>query len=106
MTQVLIPRATLEQLIHGVEMGFDFHDGDVFGVMSNNMVDARSAGRAALTEGGCKESNERNTMNFLELRAAVIGLLNKADNLSAEEVYGVIASVEAEVRLSMFAAMK
>ena len=45
-------------------------------------------------------------MTFLELRAAIINLLNKADNLSAEEVYGVVASVEAEVRLSMFAAMK
>ena len=45
-------------------------------------------------------------MTFLELRAAIVGLLNKADTLSAEEVYGVIASVEAEVRLSMFAAMK
>jgi len=45
-------------------------------------------------------------MTFLELRATIINLLNKADNLSAEEVYGVIASVEAEVRLSMFAAMK
>jgi len=45
-------------------------------------------------------------MTFLELRAAIISLLNKADNLCAEEVYGVIASVEAEVRLSMFAAMK
>lgn len=45
-------------------------------------------------------------MTFLELRAAIINLLNSADNLSAEEVYGVIASVEAEVRLSMFAAMK
>ena len=45
-------------------------------------------------------------VNFLELRAAIISLLNKADNLSAEEVYGVIASVEVEVRLSMFAAMK
>ena len=45
-------------------------------------------------------------MNFLELRAAIINLLNKADNLSAEEVYGVVSSVEAEVRLSMFAAMK
>lgn len=46
------------------------------------------------------------TMTFLELRAAIINLLNSADNLSAEEVYGVVASVEAEVRLSMFAAMK
>ena len=45
-------------------------------------------------------------MTFLELRAAIINLLNSADNLAAEEVYGVIASVEAEVRLSMFAAMK
>ena len=45
-------------------------------------------------------------MNFLELRAAIINLLKKADNLSAEEVYGVVASVEAEVRLSMLAAMK
>ena len=45
-------------------------------------------------------------MNFLELRAAIINLLNKADNLCAEEVYGVVASIEAEVRLSMFAAMK
>ena len=45
-------------------------------------------------------------VNFLELRAAIIDLLNKADNLSAEEVYGVVSSVEAEVRLSMFAAMK
>lgn len=45
-------------------------------------------------------------VNFLELRAAIIDLLNKADNLSAEEVYGVIASIEAEVRLSMVAAMK
>lgn len=45
-------------------------------------------------------------MTFLELRAAIVSILNKADNLSAEEVYGVIASVEAEVRLSMFAAMK
>lgn len=45
-------------------------------------------------------------MTFLELRAAIINLLNKADNLSAEEVYGVVSSVEAEVRLSMFAAMK
>ena len=45
-------------------------------------------------------------MIFLELRAAIINLLNKADTLSAEEVYGVIASVEAEVRLSMFATMK
>ena len=45
-------------------------------------------------------------MTFLELRAAIINLLNKADNLSTEEVYGVIASVEVEVRLSMFAAMK
>ena len=45
-------------------------------------------------------------MNFLELRAAIISLLNKAGSLSAEEVYGVVASVEAEVRLSMFAAMK
>ena len=45
-------------------------------------------------------------MTFLELRAAIISLLNKADNLSAEEVYGVIASIEAEVRLSMFAAMR
>ena len=38
-------------------------------------------------------------MTFLELRAAIISLLNKADNLSAEEVYGVVSSVEAEVRL-------
>jgi len=106
MTQVLIDRATLERLTHGVEMGFDFDDGDVFGVMSNDMTDALSAGHAALAEGRCKESNERNTMNFLELRAAIISLLNKADNLCAEEVYGVIASVEAEVRLSMFAAVK
>ena len=45
-------------------------------------------------------------MTFLELRAAIISLLNSADNLSAEEVYGVVSSVEAEVRLSMFAAMK
>ena len=45
-------------------------------------------------------------MTFLELRAAIIDLLNKADTLSAEEVYGVVASVEAEVRLAMFAAMK
>ena len=45
-------------------------------------------------------------MNFLELRAAIVGLLNHADNLSAEEIYGVVASIEAEVRLSMFAAMK
>ena len=45
-------------------------------------------------------------MTFLELRAAIISLLNKADSLSAEEVYGVVSSVEAEVRLSMFAAMK
>ena len=30
----------------------------------------------------------------------------EVSGLSAEEVYGVIASVEAEVRLSMFAAMK
>ena len=45
-------------------------------------------------------------MTFLELRAAIINLLNKADSLSAEEVYGVVSSVEAEVRLSMFAAMK
>ena len=45
-------------------------------------------------------------MTFLELCAAIISLLNKADNLSAEEVYGVVSSVEAEVRLSMFAAMK
>ncbi len=45
-------------------------------------------------------------MTFLELRAAIIRLLNKADSLSAEEVYGVVASVEAEVRLSMFTAMK
>ena len=45
-------------------------------------------------------------VNFLELRAAIIDLLNKADSLSAEEVYGVVSSVEAEVRLSMFAAMK
>ena len=44
-------------------------------------------------------------MTFLELRAAIISLLNKADTLSAEEVYGVVASVEAEVRLS-FVAMK
>ena len=40
-------------------------------------------------------------MTFLELRAAIISLLNKADNLSAEEVYGVVSSVEAEVRLSI-----
>lgn len=45
-------------------------------------------------------------VNFLELRAAIIDLLNKADNLSAEEVYGVIASIEAEVRLSMVATIK
>ena len=45
-------------------------------------------------------------MTFLELRAAIISLLNEADNLCAEEVYGVVASVKAEVRLSMFAAMK
>ena len=45
-------------------------------------------------------------MIFLELRAAIINLLNKADTLSAEEVYKIISSVEAEVRLSMFAAMK
>ena len=45
-------------------------------------------------------------MTFLELRAAIISLLNSAGNLCAEEVYGVVASVEAEVRLSMFAAMK
>ena len=45
-------------------------------------------------------------MTFLELRAAIVSLLNKADSLSAEEVYGVVSSVEAEVRLSMFAAMK
>ena len=45
-------------------------------------------------------------MTFLELRAAIIILLNKADNLCAEEVYGVIVSVEAEVRLSMFATIK
>ena len=45
-------------------------------------------------------------MNFLELRAAIVGLLNKADNLSAEEVYGVVSSVEAEVRLSMLAGIK
>jgi hypothetical protein len=45
-------------------------------------------------------------MTFLELRAAIVSLLNKADNLSAEEVYGVVSSVEAEVRLLMFSAMK
>lgn len=45
-------------------------------------------------------------MTFLELRSAIISLLNNADTLSAEEVYGVVSSVEAEVRLSMFAAMK
>lgn len=45
-------------------------------------------------------------MTFLELRAAIINLFNKADNLSAEEVYGVVASVDAEVRLSMFETIK
>jgi hypothetical protein len=48
MTQVLIDRATLEQLIHGVEMGFNFDYGDVFGVRSNDMTDALAEGYAAL----------------------------------------------------------
>ena len=49
MTQlVTIDRTTLEQLIHGVEMGFDFDDGDVFGVRSNDMTDALAEGYAAL----------------------------------------------------------
>jgi len=40
-------------------------------------------------------------VTYLELRYAIVALLNKADNLSAEEVYGVIASVEAEVRFGL-----
>ena len=102
MTQVLIDRATLEQLVGALE-GVRLCTPPAQRPMVREAI---TAGRAALTEGGCKESNERNTMNFLELRAAIINLLNKADNLSAEEVYGVVSSVEAEVRLSMFAAMK
>lgn len=41
-----------------------------------------------------------------QLRAKMLPDNAEVSGLSAEEVYGVIASVEAEVRLSMFAAMK
>lgn len=40
-------------------------------------------------------------MTFLELRAAIISAINQAKNLTPEEVYGVVASVEAEVRYGL-----
>ena len=45
-------------------------------------------------------------MTFMELRAAIVALLNQSMNLSAEEVYGVIASVEAEVRMTYLTSLK
>ena len=45
-------------------------------------------------------------MNYMELRSALIALINQADNLRAEEVYGVVASVEAEVRFALLGAMR
>ncbi len=67
MTQlVTIDRTTLEQLIHGVEMGFDFDDGDVFGVRSNDMTDALAEGYAALANAEPTQSKHyawRNPMN-------------------------------------------
>ena len=40
-------------------------------------------------------------MTYMELRHAIIDLLNKADNLRPEEIYGVVSTVEAEVRFAM-----
>ena len=45
-------------------------------------------------------------MTYLELRHAIVALINKADNLSAEEVYGVVASVEAEVRFGLLGTLR
>ena len=45
-------------------------------------------------------------MTYLELRHAIVELLNKADNLSAEEIYGVVASIEAEVRFGLLGTLR
>ncbi len=104
-----------EEVIQEAADALDIQAGSIEAVQS---VNARQAERIAeleqelktaqegwkcgcSTDDACRFARERD-----ELRAAIISLLNKADNLSAEEVYGVIASVEVEVRLSMFAAMK
>ena len=45
-------------------------------------------------------------MTFFELRAAIVTAINKANDLSAEEIYGVVSSVEAEVRFVLLGSMK
>lgn len=45
-------------------------------------------------------------MTFLELRAAIVATINKAKNLTPEEVYGVIASIETEVRYGLITMMQ
>ena len=45
-------------------------------------------------------------MTFLELRSAIIERINQAKNLTPEEVYGVIASIETEVRYGLITTLR
>jgi len=45
-------------------------------------------------------------MTFLELRSAIVSCINQSKNLTPEEIYGVIASVEAEVRLGLMSVIR
>ena len=40
-------------------------------------------------------------MTFMELRSAIVRCLNEAKDMTPDEIYGVVASVEAEVRFML-----